>query len=147
MLELTSSVRLQVLREIDKLDKIGIDGVCAMLGDGMRDASGAFNKGVGLHPLQIGMIRIFFDNSEGGFEALERSMKRLSQISQRIHFMAHLEETVVCAASGETAWDRLLAMPTNDDETWKNGGRPANIAWALDDIIQGLAPYRGGPRG
>jgi hypothetical protein len=65
----TDGIWLQVLREIDKFDKIGLDGVCAMLGD------------------------------------------------------------------GTTMWDRLLAMTPNDDETWERGGRPKNIAWALDDML------------
>jgi histidyl-tRNA synthetase len=40
--------RLGVLRAIDKLDRLGIDGVRALLGDGRRDESGDFTKGAGL---------------------------------------------------------------------------------------------------
>ncbi|MFN4008616.1 MAG: histidine--tRNA ligase [Pannonibacter sp.] len=40
--------RLNVLRAIDKLDKIGLDGVRQLLGEGRRDASGDFTPGVGL---------------------------------------------------------------------------------------------------
>ena len=36
------SKQIQVLREIDKLDQIGVDGVRAMLGKGRRDESGAW---------------------------------------------------------------------------------------------------------
>ena len=50
---------LNVLRQIDKLETLGVDGVCAMLGDGLTDASGAVNPGVGLDPVQVGMMRIF----------------------------------------------------------------------------------------
>ncbi|OYX88192.1 MAG: histidine--tRNA ligase, partial [Xanthobacter sp. 35-67-6] len=45
--------RLTVLRAIDKLDKIGIDGVRDLLGAGRLDPSGDFTKGVGLEPHQI----------------------------------------------------------------------------------------------
>ena len=37
--------RLQVLRAIDKLDRLGVDGVCALLDKGRKDESGDFTKG------------------------------------------------------------------------------------------------------
>jgi histidyl-tRNA synthetase len=40
--------RLAVLRAVDKLDRLGRDGVAALLGDGRRDESGAFTRGAGL---------------------------------------------------------------------------------------------------
>ncbi len=40
--------RLGVLRAIDKLDRLGIDGVKALLGEGRKDESGDFTKGAGL---------------------------------------------------------------------------------------------------
>ncbi len=129
--------KTQALREIDKLDKIGIDGVCLMLGGGLHDTSGAFNKGIGLLPIEVGMIRLFLaettghDSNEETLASLNEIMGRLTQIRGRIDLMCLLEENVV---NGTTSWDRLLAMPTNENNTW-NGGRPKNIAWALDDLI------------
>ena len=131
---------IQVLREIDKLDKIGLDGVCAMLGNGLKDASGAFNKGVGLDPLQIGMVRLFLANSKGATDVetianLKQTMSHLNKIKSRIDLMVALEDNIVNNVTGETSWDCLLAMPQNSDETWGDNSRPANIAWALDDMI------------
>ncbi len=40
--------RLVVLRAIDKLDRLGIDGVRQLLGKGRKDESGDFTKGAGL---------------------------------------------------------------------------------------------------
>ncbi len=40
--------KLDVMRQIDKLDKVGADGVRELLTDGRRDESGAFIPGVGL---------------------------------------------------------------------------------------------------
>ena len=40
--------RLTVLRAIDKLDRLGPDGVRALLGPGRKDESGDFTKGAGL---------------------------------------------------------------------------------------------------
>ncbi|PLP59300.1 histidine--tRNA ligase [Mesorhizobium loti] len=44
--------RLTVLRAIDKLDKVGPDGVRALLGKGRLDESGDFTKGAGLDAAQ-----------------------------------------------------------------------------------------------
>jgi histidyl-tRNA synthetase len=40
--------RLQVLRAIDKLDRLGLEGVRALLGEERKDESGAVTKGAGL---------------------------------------------------------------------------------------------------
>ena len=45
--------RLTVLRAIDKLDRLGPEGVRALLGPGRKDESGDFTKGAGLEPAQI----------------------------------------------------------------------------------------------
>jgi histidyl-tRNA synthetase len=48
-----SGKRLTVLRAIDKLDRLGIDGVRQLLGEGRKDESGDFTKGAALSPDQI----------------------------------------------------------------------------------------------
>jgi histidyl-tRNA synthetase len=45
--------RLTVLRAIDKLDRLGVDGVRMLLGAGRKDESGDFTKGAGLASEQI----------------------------------------------------------------------------------------------
>jgi histidyl-tRNA synthetase len=45
--------RLAVLRAIDKYDRLGEEGVRALLGKGRRDESGDYTKGAGLNPTQI----------------------------------------------------------------------------------------------
>ncbi|MFZ3583507.1 histidine--tRNA ligase [Loktanella sp. DJP18] len=50
-----------VLRAIDKLDRLGVDGVRALLGEGRKDESGDFTKGAGLDLLQIEKIMGFVD--------------------------------------------------------------------------------------
>lgn len=42
--------RLTVMRAIDKLDRVGVDGVAALLGRGRKDESGDFTKGAELDP-------------------------------------------------------------------------------------------------
>ncbi|HXR95729.1 MAG TPA: histidine--tRNA ligase [Rhizomicrobium sp.] len=45
-----------VLRAVDKLDRLGLDGVTQLLGDGRKDASGDFTKGAGLSADQVAMV-------------------------------------------------------------------------------------------
>jgi histidyl-tRNA synthetase len=48
--------RLIVLRAIDKLDRLGPEGVHALLGHGRKDESGDFTKGAGLDEHQINVV-------------------------------------------------------------------------------------------
>src|SRR5919112_2134473 len=52
--------RLTVLRAIDKLDRLGVEGVRQLLGPGRKDDSGDFTKGAGLSEEQIGRILNYF---------------------------------------------------------------------------------------
>ena len=51
--------RLTVLRAIDKLDRLGPEGVRLLLGAGRKDESGDFTKGAGLGPAAIDTILSF----------------------------------------------------------------------------------------
>jgi histidyl-tRNA synthetase len=48
--------RLTVLRAIDKLDRLGVEGVRLLLGAGRKDESGDFTKGADLRPNEIELI-------------------------------------------------------------------------------------------
>jgi len=50
-----------VLRAIDKLDRLGVDGVRALLGAGRKDESGDFTDGAGLDDAQISVVMRFVD--------------------------------------------------------------------------------------
>ena len=47
------------LRAIDKIDRLGVEGVSALLGEGRKDESGDFTKGAGLSPDQAHRILAF----------------------------------------------------------------------------------------
>jgi histidyl-tRNA synthetase len=55
--------RLTVLRAIDKLDRLGVEGVKQLLGQGRKDESGDFTKGAGLNENQVDRLiqRLTFD--------------------------------------------------------------------------------------
>jgi len=52
--------RLTVLRAIDKLDRLGVEGVKLLLGEGRKDESGDFTKGAELDSDQINLIMLQF---------------------------------------------------------------------------------------
>ncbi len=69
--------RLIVLRAIDKLDKVGIDGVRDLLGKGRLDESGDFTKGAGLEAKAIdGLV---------AFLSFEQRMEALTSVDERDH--------------------------------------------------------------
>ncbi|PWJ79750.1 histidyl-tRNA synthetase [Pseudaminobacter salicylatoxidans] len=54
--------RLTVLRAVDKLDKVGVQGVRDLLGKGRLDESGDFTKGAGLEEAAIGKVVAFIES-------------------------------------------------------------------------------------
>ncbi len=64
--------KLSVLRAIDKLDRLGMEGVTLLLGAGRKDESGDFTKGAGLAQGAIDKVLAFLggDRSAGGGEDL-----------------------------------------------------------------------------
>ncbi|MCJ7528124.1 MAG: histidine--tRNA ligase, partial [Methyloceanibacter sp.] len=71
--ETNAGRRLGVLHAIDKLDRLGQDGVRALLGEGRKDDSGDFTKGAGLKKEEIESVLNIFgttvhivrENSDG----------------------------------------------------------------------------------
>lgn len=51
--------RLTILRAVDKLDRLGNEGVALLLGTGRKDESGDFTKGAGLNATQIDKVLAF----------------------------------------------------------------------------------------
>ncbi|MDE3239724.1 MAG: histidine--tRNA ligase [Paracoccaceae bacterium] len=63
-----------VLRAIDKIDRLGPDGVRALLGEGRKDESGDFTKGAGLSDEQSSIVMLLTDN-ELSVDAAARLLK------------------------------------------------------------------------
>lgn len=130
----------QILRTIDKHDKLGTDGVVELLQKPPEEF------GCDLDPIRAGLIGQFLDCKGGdNSETLENMREYFSharRVTARIRLMTAMEQDV--EGRDTTPFDDFLAMPANDDETWRNGGRPKNIAWALDDILLKLFPAKDG---
>jgi histidyl-tRNA synthetase len=61
--------RLSVLRAIDKQDRLGIEGVRALLGKGRKDESGDYTQGAQLGAKQITLIVEMLEPKAGDFSA------------------------------------------------------------------------------
>ena len=62
--------KLAVLRAIDKLDRLGIEGVRDLLGPGRKDDSGDFTRGAGLDAHQVGTTLKTLEAEEAGRSSL-----------------------------------------------------------------------------
>ena len=71
--EANAGRRLTVMRAIDKLDRLGVDGVRLLLGPGRKDESGDFTKGAGLERTAIEQVLALLDGS--GTVQLETASK------------------------------------------------------------------------
>ncbi|MDJ0640120.1 MAG: histidine--tRNA ligase [Paracoccaceae bacterium] len=66
-----------VLRAIDKLDRLGTQGVRALLGEGRKDESGDFTKGAKLEDRHADLIMRFVQAAELDFEARWKELRNL----------------------------------------------------------------------
>lgn len=90
--------KLTVLRSMDKIDRLGADGVALLLGEGRKDESGAYTHGAKLAESQIETVLGFMmatkaTNAEtcdalsgliGSSEAGERGISALSQMAAQL---------------------------------------------------------------
>jgi histidyl-tRNA synthetase len=77
--------RLTVLRAIDKLDRLGVDGVRQLLGEGRKDESGDFTKGAGLGIDAIAKVIAFTEGGKTGDSKLSAEGRaELDQIAELV---------------------------------------------------------------
>ena len=69
--------KLAVLRAVDKLDRLGLDGVTRLLGEGRLDESGAFTKGAELRASAIDSVLAFVSAGSGARAA---TLDRLANV-------------------------------------------------------------------
>jgi histidyl-tRNA synthetase len=76
--------RLPVLRAIDKLDRLGWDGVEQLLGNGRKDESGDFTAGAGLGEKDVYTLKAFVDAGATFLRPFEANSSRPMKDMQRI---------------------------------------------------------------
>ncbi|MCF1710529.1 histidine--tRNA ligase [Tabrizicola sp. J26] len=122
-----------VLRAIDKLDRLGPDGVRALLGAGRKDESGDFTKGAGLSESQVARIMLFVDAPA----TIDNKLDRLGEKFAADETMTTEEMLsfvgIVAAAAGRTAVSR--AHQSRSPGALRN----AATVSVLRDIVSGSA--------
>ncbi|MFM7655130.1 MAG: histidine--tRNA ligase [Paracoccaceae bacterium] len=112
-----------VLRAIDKIDRLGDDGVRALLGAGRKDESGDFTKGAGLSQAQAEVVM--------GFTSAKRDTGAAT--------VARLRELVGASVIGAEGVDELEQIAELLD---RQGYGPERIV--LDPgVVRGLGYYTG----
>jgi histidyl-tRNA synthetase len=142
-----------VLRAIDKLDRLGLDGVRALLGEGRRDESGDFTKGAGLSRNQADVILAFVETNTTVREQLyefARNLKglgdadllpRLAAMTSNVEFASFLGRE----ADEGALWNRsvissLRAQVLHSETGIEGVNELESIAELLD--AQGVGPDR-----
>jgi histidyl-tRNA synthetase len=75
--------RLTVLRAIDKLDRLGAEGVKQLLGEGRKDESGDYTKGAGLAAEAIERVLAFTSAKSGDTETTLNNLNKVVAGSAR----------------------------------------------------------------
>lgn len=105
--------RLIVLRAIDKLDKVGPEGVRDLLGKGRMDPSGDFTKGAGLESDAIATILAF---TEARAETLAATFENLRKVVAHsvkgLEGVNELEEIASLVAAGGYDDGRVIIDPS-----------------------------------
>ena len=102
-----------VLRAIDKLDRLGVDGVRALLGAGRKDASGDFTKGAGLGDEQAEIVMGFMDAKRADGAATVARLRELVAGSQvGADGVAELETMAELLGAGGYQSDRIEIDPS-----------------------------------
>ncbi len=70
--------RLAVLRAVDKLDRLGPEGVALLLGEGRRDESGDFTKGAGLDVRGVDAVLAFMGGA--GADTRAATLDRVADV-------------------------------------------------------------------
>ena len=111
--EVPPEAAAQVLRSIDKLDRVGLEGVRQLLGEGRRDESGDFTRGVGLDDGQIEVV-VGYLGTQGHRRAtvcdqLEQLVGDSAVGRDGVNELRQIDEALTAAGYGE---DRVVIDPT-----------------------------------
>ena len=112
-----------VLRAIDKLDRLGPDGVRALLGEGRKDESGDFTQGAGLSEAQQEIVM-------GFVTANDRAERQLERMSNQVEGSA---ATTLRVASVENDADmvQILGRLPATSKVWNE-----TVLGVLSDLVE-----------
>ena len=102
-----------VLRAIDKLDRLGLDGVRALLGAGRKDDSGDFTDGAGLTDAQADVVMGFMQaKRDSGAETVARLRELVAGSETGAQGVDELETIADLMAAGGYGSDRVEIDPS-----------------------------------
>lgn len=119
----TDGQKLAVLRAVDKLDRLGPDGVRLLLGDGRKDESGAFTKGAGL--------------------TLKASESVLAFVAAGVGGRSETLDKIANVIGGSAEGDEGLAELALIDQALTSMGVGAGQALFDPSVVRGLEYYTG----
>ena len=115
--------KLAVLRAVDKLDRLGADGVRLLLGEGRKDESGAFTKGAGLDAKAAEAVLAF---TAAGAASRSETLDAIARV-----------------IGGSAEGDEGLAELARIDAALKGLGVGADQAVFDPSVVRGLEYYTG----
>ncbi len=103
------ATRLTILRALDKLDRLGLEGVADLLGEGREDESGDYTRGAGLDKARIERVLAFAEagkatrgdtlealaSAVSGNEAFDRGIEEMRAIDGLLGALGAKDEQVV----------------------------------------------------
>ncbi len=106
--------RLTILRAIDKLDRLGIEGVRLLLGEGRKDESGDFTKGAGLAADAIAQVEAFLlaRDPESRSVTIENLAKAVGDTQAGAAGVAELREIDAALSGLGVGQDQAIIDPT-----------------------------------
>ena len=108
-----SERRLIVLRAMDKLDRLGLDGVRLLLGKGRKDESGDFTKGAELEAAAIDKIAAYLSaRSDAGNIETIANLEKVIQLDPANDGLAELGAMAAMATQAGYGVDRIVIDPS-----------------------------------
>ena len=105
--------RLIVLRAIDKLDRLGPEGVRALLGEGRKDESGDFTRGAGLDPAAIDRVIAYTQaRADDNASTLDALGSAIANTPPGAAGVAELREIAALASACGYGEDRVIVDPS-----------------------------------
>ena len=102
-----------VLRAIDKLDRLGVAGVRALLGEGRKDESGDFTKGAGLSQAQADVVIGFMEaKRDTGAATVARLAELVAGSPIGVAGVAELDEIAGLLSAQGYGPDRIVIDPS-----------------------------------
>jgi histidyl-tRNA synthetase len=125
-----SDKRLRVLRAIDKMDRLGLEGVELLLGEGRKDESGDFTEGAGLDADQRRHVLRFIEAGQVD-PSLSGAARNAAVLERLVSALGGTEAGKLAVADLEQITAILDALGKSD-------------AWMLDtSVVRGLGYYTG----